>query len=584
MATTPQTATYTVNQNGNMNSTGAGGMVPVPAANPIGNGSQSVGLAPTPASDPYTVFNQRLADMLITAQKQSASNNTLLGGAKDKLTTESVAPAGPQAFNPQIFSGSQVAGQEALEKGFQPAITSIATQEANTAAAMGGISDTIKSLQDSTQPIVLQPGQSLVSRDGTVIKPGHQYTPQINPLTGLMDGFDTNTGTWASGDAGNAVVTPPPQSNSDLVGGVDFSGAATSTKPYAADPNYAQEVDSMYTQIKNSSPIASAQTIDAFIKSQVGGKSPVTGQMIISAASQYQIDPNLLAAVLGHESDFGTSGAATTTMNAGNVGNTGTSTQNYKSWQAGVNAAASEIARRMPGNPAAQPAKTATASTATSPVGGQFSPEATAKLQQLPPSMQKYADAGPLGIAYFNADRVPADLVQSVQTLSAKAGIPFVTSADVSGIKSIESVLSNLDSMKALATKNLGTGVLGHLNDSTIGAANEALQTGWGINLGLFDNYRDTAIKAVQALAGGAGSGLRINGAEIAANTENLPKSGDSQENAIANISQLKQLIYINLANTFPYAMAKVTAPDGSTGNMPIGNLSQAILKGYSVQ
>lgn len=579
---TSSTSTYTVDQNGNMVSTGGTGMAPV---NPINAGQSSVGLAPTPVSqDPYSIFNSKLADMLVAAQKQSQSNNTLLGGAKDALTSESVAPAGPQPFNPGVFSGSQVQGQETLQAGFQPAITSISTQEANTAAAMTGIQGTISSLQAATQPLVLQPGQSLVSRDGTVIKAGHSYTAQINPLSGLMDGFDQNTGTWASEDAGAHQPTPAPQSNSDLVGGVDFSGSATSTKPYATDPNYASEVDNLYNQIKQAMPIPSAQGIDTFISSQVGGKGNVTGQMIINASSQYGIDPLLLASVLGHESDFGTAGAGAKTMNAGNVGNNGTTTQTFKSWQAGVNAAAAELARRMPGNKNAGPAPTPTTPTKTSPVGGSFSPEATTKVSQLPQAMQQYADAGPLGIAYINEDRVPDALKQSVQTLSARAGIPFVTAADVSGVKSIETVLNNLDSMQNLANKNLGGGTIGHIVDSTIGFAAQGLQTGWGIQLGLFDNYRDTAIKAVQALAGGAGSGLRINGAEIAANTQNLPQASDSKENAIAQIKQLKQMIYTNLANTFPYAMAKVIDPQGNTGSIPIGNLAQAIQQGYNVQ
>lgn len=604
-ATAPTTANYSLDPTtGSMTSTGAPGMVDV-----TGAGSSSLGsLAPSTAggqggSDPYSLFNGALASMLVKAQNQNTSNNTLLGGAKDALTSLSVAPAGPKPFDPTVFSGNQVAGQQALQSGFQPAVTSISTQMANTASAMTGIENTISGLQTAYQPLVLQPGQSLVSRDGKVLQQGHSYTPQINPLTGLMDGFDQNTGTWASSDSGSAgggnggAVTQPPASNADLVGGVDFSGAATSTLPYATDPNYASEVDSMYNQILKVNPLPTAAGLDGFITSQVGGKGNVTGQMIMSAAAQYQVDPNLLAAVLGHESDFGTAGAGAKTMNPGNVGNNGTSTVTMNSWQQGVNAAAKAIAARMPGNPNASNAGAAAAGTnvqggtSTSSIGGSFSAEAGAKVAQLPKALQGFVSAGPLGVAYINIDQVPDALKQSVQTLASKpnVGIPVVATGDVSAVKAIQTVLSNLDSMETLANSSLSGGgwlgsVGGHAKDLLFGPLNEGLQTEWGQNLGKFDNYRDTAIKAVQALAGGAGSGLRINGAEIEANTQNLPSSTDSQQNAIKQIQLLRQLIYTQMAPSFPYAMVPVVDPNGQTGSLPAGNLDAAIKAGYSVQ
>lgn len=598
MATAPTTSNFTVDPiTGGMKSSGSPGMVDVTGAGTSSLGSLALS-AKGGGSDPYSIFNSNLANLLVTAQNQNTKNNTLLGGAKDTLTTESVAPAGAQPADPGIFSNDQVTNQQNLQKGFQPAVTSIATQEANTASAMTGIQNTITGLQTAEQPLILQPGQSLISRDGKVLQQGHSYTPQINPLTGLMDGFDQNTGSWASSDGGGGGTSgsgsTPPSSNSDLVGGVDFSGAATSTKPYATDPNYASEVDSMYNQILKVNAVPTATGLDGFIKSQVGGSASVTGQMIMNAAAQYQVDPNLLAAVLGHESDFGTAGAGAKTFNPGNVGNNGTSTVTYGSWQQGVNAAAQAVAARMPGNANAANASSTNVQggTVNSPTGGAFSAEASVRVQQLPQAMQKFVTAGPLGVAYVQLSTVPQQLQQSVQTLATKAGIPIVQDQDVSAIKAVQTVLSNLDSMESLATKVLskgggdypGSSVIGHAKDLLFGAPNEWLQTQWGQQLGLFDNYRDTAIKAVQALAGGAGSGLRINGAEIAANTQNLPNSGDSQQNAITQIQQLRQLIYTQMAPSFPYAMVPVTDPNGQNGSLPAGNLDAAIKAGYKVQ
>lgn len=527
-----------------------------------------------PGTDPYTIFNRNIASILTQIQKAQVSGNQNLGGAKDALTTASVTSA---PYDPTITPAGNIATIGSMPGAFAPAVTSIATQQANTGAALGNLKDSLSTMASIFQPTALPAGASTVTPQGQVVHQGHSYTPTLNPTTGLMDGFDQNTGTWQSNDKGTG-------SGSSVVGGVDFSGAATSTGAYATDPKYASEVGGIYKTLTSTFPSPSADTIDTYIKGHAS-RSPVTGQMIMNASSQYNIDPNLLTSVLAHESDFGTAGAATTTYNPGNVGNTDNgSTRTFKSWQQGVNAAANELARRaVPASAAASATSAAPTPDATSPVGGTFNDTATQKINQIPKAYQNYVDAGPLGVAYVNDDRVPANVKDGLKTMASRAGIPYVQAADVGALKSIEAVLGNLDSMQTLANNNLAGGVLGHIWDLTAGQGAQALQTQHGIQLGLFDNYRDTAIKAVQALAGGAGSGLRINGAEIAANTQNLPTATDSKENAIAQIKQLRQLIYTQLGTTFPYAPVKVEDANGQTGTIPAGNLNAAIDKGYKV-
>lgn len=534
-------------------------------------GSTSPAAASATGVDPYTIFNKNIASLIKQIQSAQVSGNQNLGAAKDALNTESVTSA---PYDKTMTPSANISTIGSMPSAFAPAVTSIATQEANTGTALGNLKDSLSTMAGIFQPVAVSPGQSLVTPQGQTVKQGHSYTPTLNPTTGLMDGFDQNTGTWQSNDG----------ANSSVVGGVDFSGQATSTGAYATDPNYAKEVGGIYNTLTKTYGQPTADTVDTYIKGHAKS-SPVTGQMIMNAAAQYNVDPNLLTAVLAHESDFGTAGAATSTNNPGNVGNTDNgSTRTFKSWQQGVNAAANELARRAVPTTAGtnQPATPAPAE--TSPVGGTFTPVAAQKIQMLPTAYQSYVDAGPLGVAYINDDRVPDNVKDGLKTMASRAGIPYVQPADVGAIKSIEAVLSNLDSMQTLADKNLGSGLTGRALDATLGQGAELLQTEWGRQLGLFDNYRDTAIKAVQALAGGAGSGLRINGAEIAANTQNLPKSSDNLENATANIKQLKQLIYTQLGTTFPYASVPVVSPSGQTGTIPAGNLSAAIKQGYKVQ
>ena len=110
---------------------------------------------------------------------------------------------------------------------------------------------------------------------------------------------------------------------------------------YASDPLYLQKI----TDILSFMPVLDTpQALDAYIDSEAIG-SPLNGQMILSAAQQYVIDTRVLVAILELESNFGTAGVAVSTLNPGNVGNTGSSTRTYYSWQDGVAAVAYWLSR-----------------------------------------------------------------------------------------------------------------------------------------------------------------------------------------------------------------------------------------------
>lgn len=105
---------------------------------------------------------------------------------------------------------------------------------------------------------------------------------------------------------------------------------------YATDPLHEQKVAEILSTI---GPMISPEEIDAYIASEATG-SPVTGAMILSAAQEYNVDVRLMMAIMEQDSRYGTAGIAVTTLNPGNVGNTGTSTQSYPSWAEGVRAVA----------------------------------------------------------------------------------------------------------------------------------------------------------------------------------------------------------------------------------------------------
>ena len=95
-----------------------------------------------------------------------------------------------------------------------------------------------------------------------------------------------------------------------IISGVDIT-------KYATDPQHEVKVANYFNEApKNADPL----DYDKYIKS-LAPKSPVTGDMIITASSTYGVDPRLVLAIIRNDSTFGTKGKAVYTNNPGNVGN-----------------------------------------------------------------------------------------------------------------------------------------------------------------------------------------------------------------------------------------------------------------------
>jgi hypothetical protein len=88
-----------------------------------------------------------------------------------------------------------------------------------------------------------------------------------------------------------------------------------------------------------------AEKIDHYINGKYLS-SPVTGEMIMSAASAYSVDARLMMAMIEQDSSFATAGKAVRTLNPGNVGNDDSGNlRTYESWQEGVTAVAAWLSR-----------------------------------------------------------------------------------------------------------------------------------------------------------------------------------------------------------------------------------------------
>jgi hypothetical protein len=154
---------------------------------------------------------------------------------------------------------------------------------------------------------------------------------QLNLLNNLNVAADaagmTSTDIVASGV--DAAQSDQSSISTVIVDGYDIS-------TYATDPLYADKLQAVLNVIPS---FASAGDVNTYVQS-IATNSPVTGGMVVAAASTFNIDIRLLMSILQLESQFGTQGVAVSTLNPGNVGNTGSATQTYATWGDGVAAVA----------------------------------------------------------------------------------------------------------------------------------------------------------------------------------------------------------------------------------------------------
>jgi len=156
----------------------------------------------------------------------------------------------------------------------------------------------------------------------------------------------------------------------------------------------------------------------------------------------------------------------------------------------------------------------------------------------LPPVVQQYVINGANGVQYINEDKIPAAQRDYVKQQAAANGVAYLTGEDISKYRNIEVTSSNLDNLQAVVQKVNTPGVVGR----TLGAGINTLQSIFQTNqdISSFGLWRDTAINTIQALAGGSGSGFRLNQAEIDTATGNLPTIRDNIETANNKINLLR--------------------------------------------
>lgn len=110
---------------------------------------------------------------------------------------------------------------------------------------------------------------------------------------------------------------------------------------YATDALYEVKIKNILACMP---AFATTRDVDLYM-TNLAPTTPLLGSMIAQAIVQYPVDIPLLIAIMQNDSLFGTLGVGARTNNPGNVGNTGSETRTYPSWQDGVTAVAEWLSR-----------------------------------------------------------------------------------------------------------------------------------------------------------------------------------------------------------------------------------------------
>jgi hypothetical protein len=200
-------------------------------------------------------------------------------------------------------------------------------------------------------------------------------------------------------------------------------------------------------------------------------------------------------------------------------------------------------------------------------------------INALTPSLRQYvqnvsfqnADGSVTQLGFIDGNRLPAALQATAQSQSAAAGIPYFPGggSGANAVLAAQQIIDVVNSAEALSIRNLKSGVGGKNADSALAWANQWLQ--FNPDLSNFNQLKDAASKATTALAGGVGSGFRMNMGIIEAATQNMPVAGDNLETAMTKAEALRGQIINALAPLYPQMRGGQVFSGNYTSSNPTG-------------
>lgn len=232
----------------------------------------------------------------------------------------------------RLRSGGAISGDE--QKTFTDLVPGVLDSQATAKYKLDKMESMLSTFSQRQQ------GGSTVSQQATI----NESDPEVVFLrqNGASDadiqalGFSHVPSTTVNGSSLVSKNPNPSKVIQTSTGTYDFTN-------YATDPNWGNGVKRNLNQTPN---LQSASAITSFIKSQAPN-SPLTGEMILTSAQKYGVDPKVILAIAKQEANYATLGRAAHTFNPGNVGNVDSGANvNWGSWQGGVDALAKNISKR----------------------------------------------------------------------------------------------------------------------------------------------------------------------------------------------------------------------------------------------
>lgn len=415
-----------------------------------------------------------------------------------------------QALSGNLQAANDIVNQT-IQHEFEPIKTQLSAMQSFYQMNQNDLTDSEKAQLQQNYALQQTNYQNFLQTKSDAYNTAIQYGASPQVLSSLANA-QNQTDVW---NALTGVVSGTSNTGGNIVNGYDLS-------TYATDPSYASKIAATSTAIGTVTSVAQADKII----SSIAPNSPITGQMIANAASQYNVDPNTLMSVLGVESKFGTLGVGAKTNNPGNVGNTDSgATQKFSSWQEGVNAAAQQLAnRKVSVNQAVQ-----------GNTDSNYQSQVTNSAPMLIRASVRFFDGN---TAYIDSSTLTDAQSQTMaKSYSARSGIPILNAQDAEAVRGLETAKANLDTVAskffevAPGVSNSGVGnFLSKMYFKLSAPVNKFFDTNYGAELSAFQNNRESLIKQVNSLAGSSPR-LNTNELDLAANA--MPTLNEFNTNTI---------------------------------------------------
>lgn len=497
-----------------------------------------------------------------------------------------LSQAQTQQFNAQLQVQSQTYNQgvynDHLTKDTQ-------VQMIKDAAAQGASQETLNNMGE------------IMAKGGTIgdIATASDGKLQQGSYTPVQTGYDSNTGLPIYSGFNNKTGQLEVKNGSNVLGqtgstdttvsGADGTGyqmgATTTMGAYAsATSTQVNNIKSTVAQINaTTGTITDTNSAQAAIKA-VAPNSPITGNMIMTSAQKYGVDPATLIGVMQAETQLGTDGSAGAKQNNwGNVGNTDLKMQTgqsvpIKNPQAGVDAVAQQLAQRKVQSGQNDPAQPTNNQSLTP------QQQAAQTIKSAPTFLQPAMNfLNSTGTTYIDSSKVSTTLQTVATAYASSHNIPILDSGQVSDVQALNTAIQNVNQVADKFSAVAADGWFGKVGNRISSTADSALgaTTSWKQNV---DAYNSTvAASAIDALKTIAGSG-RLSQFVSDISTSSLPQvgaglftiwggqdtinSGQKKiDSLVGNLNNAMQSIIPNaprVSVTIQKPTAPITAPDGT--------------------